>query len=730
MTAVHDPEQPDTYPWMAAPAHLKTRRQLRAAGLRPNGQAPVAQMERKRYGRRLVAFLFDSTKAAPKRTASPAQLEAVAKAVRGHQTRAAERRGIPTAELHHPTDPGPGWAEESPGSHNHSQGEARMSDTTAELAQAADQPRLGTPNGHGQRIAHLLATAATNQARSRLERLDMTIEQAQRAGEEAAAQLGRQMLASIERVEERLETIPWTNREGVAKMLADALVWQHESTPIAAGLDQIRDSYAQWGVLIDPDQLSVSIDPQIDAVARQDSAEAECLRAREAAVVDIVSAAPLTPASKTAVSHAISFWRGEQPDPADPRAHLRNEATRRELLGVDLADARLTPEDRAYIEFTVDYLRGDVAQIDLLTSPVLVDPGEEARGRVPQLLEHFARNQIAGAEVAEQISVMTNDDQRKVADAGRAIKDGKRIDLQVWPGYVDREAVLEQIQLYAEDAREQRDNADYIVDTDISDEQPEQIGVSDDIGERITRMAATREQLRGIVRDGQGLTSMERAQLAATIDDIDTGRIMGSEQLPELMWADERTKAAVDYMRAHQAAAELAAATREAVTQRIEAAGVEVSHRTNAGARLKTTVSSIGDSIYSVASGALGFGVNYERKAYIEKRDRLGHALTEAGVEPEVKQQIRAVIDGKAHAAGEIGHSAAFRHKRWQAKTDQIVEARDDAIAQRQAAAAGRAPKSSRACTTRADRTAQTHKPAPARAAGRRNLHTTEEIGR
>ncbi|WP_433635643.1 RRQRL motif-containing zinc-binding protein [Nocardia sp. CA-120079] len=725
MTAVHDPEQPDAYPWMAAPAHLKTRRQLRAAGLRPNGQAPVAQMERKRYGRRLVAYLFDTRLAAPKRSASPAQLDAVAKAVRGHQARAAERRGIPTAELHHPTDPGPGWAEESTGSHN-SQGDNRMSDTTSELAQVTDQPQLGTPNGHGQRIAHLLAVAATNQARSRLERLDTAIEQAQRAGEEAAAQLGRQMLASVERVEERLETIPWTNRESVAKVLADALVWQHESTPVAAGLDQIRDAYAQWGVLIDPDQLSVSIDPNIDAVARQDSAEAECLRAREAAVVDVVSAAPLTPASKTAVSHAISSWRGEQPDPADPRAHLRSEATRRELLGVDLADARLTPEDRAYIEFTVDFLRGDVGQVDLLTSPVLVDPGEEVRGRLPQLLASFARNEIAGTEIAEQISVMTNDDQRKVADAGRAIKAGRRVDFQVWPGYVDREAVLDQVIAYADDAADQRAEADYIVDIDISSESPEMIGISDDIGERITRMAAAREQLRAVVRDGQGLTSMERAQLACTVDDIDSGRILGHAQLPELTWVDERTKAEVDHMRSHKPAAELADVTRTEVAQLIEQSGA-VEPGSRAADQLKTTVFSIGDSIYSVASGAL-LGVNYERKAYIEKRDRLGHALTQAGVAPEVKQQIRAVVDGKAHAAGGIGHAAAVRHQRWQAKTDQIVEARDDAIAQRQAAAAGRASKSSRACTTnRADRATQTHMPSPTHAAaGRRNLHTPE----
>ncbi|WP_281180028.1 RRQRL motif-containing zinc-binding protein, partial [Nocardia amamiensis] len=84
-----------TYPWLAAPAHLKTRRQLRAAGLRPNGQDIAAFMVRKRRrGRKpLVAHLFDLAKAAPKRTASPAQLDAIRKATAEHQARAAEHQG-------------------------------------------------------------------------------------------------------------------------------------------------------------------------------------------------------------------------------------------------------------------------------------------------------------------------------------------------------------------------------------------------------------------------------------------------------------------------------------------------------------------------------------------------------------------------------------------------------------------------------------------------------------
>ncbi|WP_157762842.1 RRQRL motif-containing zinc-binding protein [Nocardia yamanashiensis] len=83
------------YRWMSAPAHLKTRRQLRAQGLTPGRQDIAATMERPRRRRKpLVAHLFDITKAVPRRTATPAQREALAAANRARQIEAARRRGI------------------------------------------------------------------------------------------------------------------------------------------------------------------------------------------------------------------------------------------------------------------------------------------------------------------------------------------------------------------------------------------------------------------------------------------------------------------------------------------------------------------------------------------------------------------------------------------------------------------------------------------------------------
>ncbi|GAA4522468.1 hypothetical protein GCM10023191_101730 [Actinoallomurus oryzae] len=77
-----------TYPWQLAPPHLLTRRQLAACSppLRPGGQPIAAQVlwVSRRYAghpRTRVAYLYDISLAKPKRTASPAQREAIAKAI-------------------------------------------------------------------------------------------------------------------------------------------------------------------------------------------------------------------------------------------------------------------------------------------------------------------------------------------------------------------------------------------------------------------------------------------------------------------------------------------------------------------------------------------------------------------------------------------------------------------------------------------------------------------------
>ncbi|MFC9818566.1 RRQRL motif-containing zinc-binding protein [Streptomyces erythrochromogenes] len=75
------------YPWRLAPDGLATRRQLRAAGLRPGGQDVVAQVERPRPRRTpLTAFLYRVDRAKPVRPMTPAKTAALKRANAARRT--------------------------------------------------------------------------------------------------------------------------------------------------------------------------------------------------------------------------------------------------------------------------------------------------------------------------------------------------------------------------------------------------------------------------------------------------------------------------------------------------------------------------------------------------------------------------------------------------------------------------------------------------------------------
>jgi len=75
-----------TFPYRYAPDGLATRRQLRAQGLRPNGNDPVAQILWRHRKQIRTAHLYRRDLAAPKRAATPAQLAVIAKMLLARRT--------------------------------------------------------------------------------------------------------------------------------------------------------------------------------------------------------------------------------------------------------------------------------------------------------------------------------------------------------------------------------------------------------------------------------------------------------------------------------------------------------------------------------------------------------------------------------------------------------------------------------------------------------------------
>ncbi|RSS79490.1 RRQRL motif-containing zinc-binding protein [Streptomyces sp. WAC06614] len=75
------------YPWRLAPDGLATRRQLRAAGLRPGGQDVVAELQRPRFRRApLVAYLYRVDLARPVRPMTAAKRAALDRANAARRT--------------------------------------------------------------------------------------------------------------------------------------------------------------------------------------------------------------------------------------------------------------------------------------------------------------------------------------------------------------------------------------------------------------------------------------------------------------------------------------------------------------------------------------------------------------------------------------------------------------------------------------------------------------------
>jgi hypothetical protein len=75
-----------TYPYRGAPDGYASTRQLRANGLRPGGQPVAAQILWRHATGRRTAYLYPTAGALPKRTATPAQRAAIAKALLARRT--------------------------------------------------------------------------------------------------------------------------------------------------------------------------------------------------------------------------------------------------------------------------------------------------------------------------------------------------------------------------------------------------------------------------------------------------------------------------------------------------------------------------------------------------------------------------------------------------------------------------------------------------------------------
>ncbi|MFE6863457.1 hypothetical protein [Nocardia sp. NPDC057668] len=189
------------------------------------------------------------------------------------------------------------------------------------------------------------------------------------------------------------------------------------------------------------------------------------------------------------------------------------------------------------------------------------------------------------------------------------------------------------------------------------------------------------------------------------------------------MFVDERSKSDADAERANKTASAISTAVREDVTARIRAEGVQVDHRND---QVDFAVKSLAGTVWMVARGSRTGELPAQRRDYTDKRGRLAQLLAEQGVGDSARGEIFAFVDAHARTAGTTGKAAIEREDQWKAKTDNIVAARDDQLAQRQAVAAGHASNAERACAARPEPATGQDTPAPTQSSSRHRLHQPE----
>ncbi|MEU1526458.1 hypothetical protein ABZ413_30105 [Nocardia rhamnosiphila] len=260
-----------------------------------------------------------------------------------------------------------------------------------------------------------------------------------------------------------------------------------------------------------------------------------------------------------------------------------------------------------------------------------------------------------------------------------------------------------------------------------NNEEISRLGLHDEIAADLPRMAATRAKLQAIATgtEPNGLAPIERAHLAAVLADIDAGRVQHRKEVPELMWADERSRRSVDLGWQIHRGVRLASRTEDRIWDLAKASS-SVERKTEQSHDRAAAGQNVALALYNVAGG-LGLDNREEtrrehRDYYRKTVDELDKVLNRQGVAPTMKEAIHAETHEAARQAGHLGRQTDDRDRQWVARTQTMVTARDDAQAQRRAAEASCGTGRSRSMRT--DHAARQHQQlSQVRAAARQEAH-------
>ncbi|MGY2025867.1 toprim domain-containing protein [Nocardia gipuzkoensis] len=451
-------------------------------------------------------------------------------------------------------------------------------------------------------MQHLLMLASKAVA----QRLAAAAAEAEKSEEERKAAEERRA-AEKSAIETRLRKLrqagyDTASRTEIADAVRDAATWANDSEVAGIELGHLAEHVgSRFGVDIDivngEAHVIASAEPAMLAAAEQERAALARDRTAQDRAVEIVAADDdIDESTKIALYAAIESWR------TDP-SHDRLETLTRQLK-----DKKVTEQTRNRVRFVFAYLGDDtqigseetgnaVSAAQELASHTrpLVDPGEEAKARIDTLLETYQEQLKVGAptqqvqqQLAGEVEVLVMQDQEATRERGKAIRANPAGNYpRLWPNHVDRDELTTHMRAYATLAPQAEAAAGQA--GDLADVTAVQLRKS-----AARHKAAIKEAL----TTGEGLHPLEKDQLRAVLRDIDAGKT----DLPEQLFADDRSAARVDIKRCERIAHDNARARRRDLDKILDDGAVPEQVRKQIREHLGHTTSAVEQSTQQVAT--------------------------------------------------------------------------------------------------------------------------------
>ncbi|WP_433206692.1 hypothetical protein ACQP1G_20520 [Nocardia sp. CA-107356] len=530
---------------------------------------------------------------------------------------------------------------------------------------------LADRSGPVQRMAHLLVKIAFHRAK------DEQVEwEWRRPPDPGTLQMDGAFEDSIAparaAAEERLRRLNYDGSQPeLAAALTDALMWRDSSPGAAEALANLIEFYrAEHGLIIDPATGGVGVDPDIDPGWQEFSEVrvADLKRAVSArkSVNIVIESAGVLPHELAAVKAALTHWLMSFSASADDTERERLKGLREEVISAFPARPELAAA-RGTVEFTLAYFSGwRSEEFDLRGSPVLVDPGEEVKGRAASLRAEAGVASMRPQALAE-LALLSPPDQRLAAEPSDS----------PWSDYVNRDVLQRMLGEHV---------ATMMAAHAYADQWAHDPGrpIDESVDAVVIQMAQQRSAILAMVRDGRGLEPMERDLLRCLVDEAEIGEM----NVPALVLVDERSKKLADLLQRSWAGTRTAQTGEQQIISLLEDAGVGIGDLSN------TAVEPVRSALESTTISIGGLARGFARDSAAARLDCHSHAdeldeqLFRAGVGDDVRFRVGDALSESIAAAYEHAMVTDERGRWFDARMRTVAAKRDRAAILDQPAAA------------------------------------------